>query len=283
MLDKDVFCVYHICIYDDLSKGYIGVTNNMTKRFSSHKKTTRNENVRMYIDKHGLSKEDVKILLYGSYKFCMMMERKLRPEMYVGLNIAKGGGGGQSGKNHYLYNYEANRYCKCGKSLSSIRKKMCMACRVELYRTEPSRSALNLYAVKKIATGEILRDIPNLRQWCRDVFDDDYCHCVFRRIRKTKREGFFDIKDGNKLSCFEYKGWTTMEDDFVDYWCEKATSPCIINGKEYMDITSATIDLGMSVNQVSHRLKSSKYKEWVRLKGKVAVFNKSGFLRLADK
>lgn len=75
---------------------YVGVTNNPERRWAAH---VRNDYlVGRTIRKHSLTYEDnFQIVMEGSEKECFFTESKLRPEPGMGLNIATGGHGGDTG------------------------------------------------------------------------------------------------------------------------------------------------------------------------------------------
>lgn len=64
------------------TQGYVGITNNLSRR----------------IKEHHVSKKDmmfgrkVDIFLFGEMQYCKQIENELRPRKKIGLNIAAGGG-----------------------------------------------------------------------------------------------------------------------------------------------------------------------------------------------
>lgn len=72
---------------------YVGVTNNIKKRWDYHKKS--DYTVGKYIQKHNLKYEkNMKIIYFGDNISCYELEKTLRPNPYIGLNESVGGNGG---------------------------------------------------------------------------------------------------------------------------------------------------------------------------------------------
>lgn len=66
--------------HDIYSQGYVGITNDLTRRIKEHSR------------KDWFSDRTVDVFLQGQTEYCREIERKLRPNMNIGLNIASGGG-----------------------------------------------------------------------------------------------------------------------------------------------------------------------------------------------
>jgi len=95
-----MYYVYAIGKKEDLmppyNNCYIGVTNNPQGRWVGH--TRSDYVVGRTIRKHSLTfDENFTILYSGNEKECFLMENKLRPDTDMGLNIASGGQGGNTG------------------------------------------------------------------------------------------------------------------------------------------------------------------------------------------
>lgn len=77
---------------DMLSQGYIGVSNNSSRRFVEHLKSKQNRHLCFAIKKHGwdtLLKTDI---LISNIDYCLDIEFKLRPYDNIGWNLVAGGG-----------------------------------------------------------------------------------------------------------------------------------------------------------------------------------------------
>ena len=77
---KKTHCVYHLHSGTDTSDGYIGVTKNLRDRLYSHRS-------------RGIFQDSthIDILLVGTEKECLDLERQLRPYPNMGWNTAPGG------------------------------------------------------------------------------------------------------------------------------------------------------------------------------------------------
>lgn len=95
-------CVYWIKHKDhtDVTKeGYVGISKNIRARISSHNWALRNRNhsaaqcssLYCAVDKYGFENLEIKIILFADFQYCEDVERKLRPNMYIGWNIMQGG------------------------------------------------------------------------------------------------------------------------------------------------------------------------------------------------
>ena len=62
-------------------QGYVGITKDLTRRLKEHAKRP-----------NFLDNRRVDIFLYGDQLYCRQIEKSLRPNRHVGLNIAEGGG-----------------------------------------------------------------------------------------------------------------------------------------------------------------------------------------------
>lgn len=80
---------------------YIGVTNNLSKRWRSHSKS--NYRIGNTIRKRSWDQSKMRIVFTGSAEECFAKEAELRPHPNMGLNIACGGLGG-----HTSYTAERN-------------------------------------------------------------------------------------------------------------------------------------------------------------------------------
>jgi hypothetical protein len=99
-----MYYVYHICDHSNTKHGYIGVTNDPERRWNNHIKS--NTRVGRSIRKHGWTIDNnMKIIYTGSDSECFLLEQTLRPHPNIGLNIAVGGQGGNTGN----YSLERNK------------------------------------------------------------------------------------------------------------------------------------------------------------------------------
>jgi hypothetical protein len=88
-----MYYVYHISDSWDLKYGYIGVTNNLERRWLNHEKSKYT--IGKHIQDNGWSFDDnMRIVYSGDENECYKMEYNLRPEPFMGLNEAAGGQGG---------------------------------------------------------------------------------------------------------------------------------------------------------------------------------------------
>jgi predicted GIY-YIG superfamily endonuclease len=67
---------------DICTQGYVGITNNLSRRLIEHK---RHKNA-ILVDR------TVDIFLQGEKEYCKQIEKQLRPKKYIGLNVMSGGG-----------------------------------------------------------------------------------------------------------------------------------------------------------------------------------------------
>lgn len=82
---KNEYLIYWIHNEKELdiwSQGYVGITNNLSRRLVEHKK---HKNAI-------LTSRIVEIFLQGEKEYCKEVEKILRPKKNIGLNIMSGGG-----------------------------------------------------------------------------------------------------------------------------------------------------------------------------------------------
>lgn len=85
---------------DIFTEGYVGITNNPKRRFNDHHKIRdkrRQIHINNAIDKYGWDNLVKDIILMSTRRYCLEIERKLRPDIQVGWNIEKGGKYSRSG------------------------------------------------------------------------------------------------------------------------------------------------------------------------------------------
>lgn len=84
--------LYHIrrsCDSGELSKGYIGISNNPTKRYQAHQRGGHNVHLDNALTKY--ADVDMVVLTKGSRREMLDMEEYLRPTKHIGWNVAAGG------------------------------------------------------------------------------------------------------------------------------------------------------------------------------------------------
>lgn len=83
--------VYHMTggEHGDLSEGYIGVTNNMVKRKSMHRRRPRNDKIKQHLSSGG--KLYFNVIYEGDRESCLLVEAMLRPLPGIGWNEKSGG------------------------------------------------------------------------------------------------------------------------------------------------------------------------------------------------
>jgi group I intron endonuclease len=135
--------VYWIRCHDHTnitSQGYVGVSNNASKRFLDHKRSKQNPHLSYAIQKYGWDNLIKSEILVSTQEYCLDIERKLRPTNNIGWNIVMGGGLPPSTKGKKL-NRTAPSWNK-GKTYSvETRKKISDA--VTLAMQNPARRETN--------------------------------------------------------------------------------------------------------------------------------------------
>ena len=96
---------------DPLSQGYVGVTNNTSRRWRKHQKT---ENWRLH---KCISTGGVMSVLHEGLTEAqaLALEEEMRPEEHIGLNIARGGGlpAWRVARESNLKSWKENREARC--------------------------------------------------------------------------------------------------------------------------------------------------------------------------
>lgn len=253
-INEEVCYVYHISLDGNLDDGYIGITKNMRKRFESHKNTKAKTKVNMMIAEHNLTFEDMKIIRKTTYGEAKIIERELRPEMNIGWNVAKGGGGANNvGKDAYNYRPDLHVNCKdCNKQLHGcattircmdchlafqkktakkhqaphcpdcgIRKEgtnqatgRCKAC-FSKYKSENPSEAKEPYYIVSLADGSVEK-VRNVRAWCKSKNMSHKAPSRFNEIRRTIRNGIFTKtqRHGSMQRRWHYEGYTVDESPY---------------------------------------------------------------------
>jgi group I intron endonuclease len=76
---------------DIFSQGYVGITNNFTKRMTEHKRGTENAHFKNAVNKYGWNNLVKEIIVIAEKNYCLDLETKLRPTDEIGWNLTKGG------------------------------------------------------------------------------------------------------------------------------------------------------------------------------------------------
>ena len=87
-----VYWIHHPDHTDMFSQGYIGVSNDISRRWESHKNRTQNGHLKNAIKSYGWDNLVKKVILIADRWYCLMIETRLRPTNNIGWNHAFGGG-----------------------------------------------------------------------------------------------------------------------------------------------------------------------------------------------
>jgi hypothetical protein len=74
------------------SQGYVGVSNNVKKRWYDHNLKAQNTHLHNAVNKYGWDNLVKEVMLIADNAYCLDIETKLRPTDRLGWNIVKGGG-----------------------------------------------------------------------------------------------------------------------------------------------------------------------------------------------
>jgi hypothetical protein len=74
------------------TQGYIGVSKDLQRRFSSHRAKPSNLHMKHAITKYGWDSLIKEVMVIASKEYCLEVEIKLRPTDKIGWNIVAGGG-----------------------------------------------------------------------------------------------------------------------------------------------------------------------------------------------
>lgn len=77
---------------DIFSQGYVGVSNNVQRRWSDHAWKAQNAHLANAIAKYGWDNLVKEVVLIGETDYCLEIESRLRPSDSIGWNIVAGGG-----------------------------------------------------------------------------------------------------------------------------------------------------------------------------------------------
>lgn len=88
----NLYWIRHQDHTDIFSQGYVGVSNNVKKRWYDHKTYTNNAHLKHSIQKHGWDNLIKEVVLIADDDYCLNIEKQLRPSDKIGWNIVMGGG-----------------------------------------------------------------------------------------------------------------------------------------------------------------------------------------------
>ena len=86
-----VYWIRHPNHVDILSEGYVGITNNIDRRFKSHKNSNDCPILAEAVSKYGWDSLIKDVVIIGDKNYCEMMEYKLRTKERIGWNLNIGG------------------------------------------------------------------------------------------------------------------------------------------------------------------------------------------------
>lgn len=92
---NNTVCVYWIRHKDHtnlFSEGYIGISSNFDERLRNHKSKPTNLHMKNAINKYGWVNLIKEKILISTQEYCVMIEKELRPNDFIGWNATKGGG-----------------------------------------------------------------------------------------------------------------------------------------------------------------------------------------------
>jgi predicted GIY-YIG superfamily endonuclease len=86
-----VYWIHYINQIEPLNEGYIGITNNLNKRYKYHFEGINNDNKLLY---ESLKKGAIQSVLHvcDNYENALEIEKYYRPKENIGWNLAAGGG-----------------------------------------------------------------------------------------------------------------------------------------------------------------------------------------------
>lgn len=87
-----VYWIHHPDHTDMFSQGYIGVSNDISRRWEAHKNRTQKGRLKNAIKSYGWDNLVKKVILIADRWYCLMIETRLRPTNNIGWNHAFGGG-----------------------------------------------------------------------------------------------------------------------------------------------------------------------------------------------
>ena len=88
----NLYWIHHKEHSDIFSQGYVGVSNNVKKRWYDHNWKAQNAHLSNAIKKYGWDTLIKEVVLIADDGYCLDIESKLRPTTNIGWNITFGGG-----------------------------------------------------------------------------------------------------------------------------------------------------------------------------------------------
>jgi hypothetical protein len=92
---NNTVCVYWIRHQDHtdiFSQGYVGISNSFEVRLRNHKSKPTNIHMKNVINKYGWDNLIKEKVLIATQDYCVMIEKQLRPNDFIGWNQTAGGG-----------------------------------------------------------------------------------------------------------------------------------------------------------------------------------------------
>jgi hypothetical protein len=92
---SNTVCVYwirHKDHTDIFSQGYVGISSNFNDRLRNHKSKPTNLHMKNAINKYGWVNLIKEKILIATQEYCVMIEKQLRPNDFIGWNQTSGGG-----------------------------------------------------------------------------------------------------------------------------------------------------------------------------------------------
>ena len=126
MTHTSVYWIHRHEHTDMFNQGYIGVSNNLKRRFWQHRATPSNSHLKHAITKYGWDNLIKEVVLVADRAYCLDIETKLRPTDKIGWNVRLGGVdppiSRRSGFKHTDTAKEKNRQAHLGKKASEETK-----------------------------------------------------------------------------------------------------------------------------------------------------------------
>lgn len=92
VMNANVYWIHRKDHTNVFTQGYIGITNNIKRRWYKHKTLTQNMHLKNAINKYGWDNLVKEVILIADNDYCLSVEKILRPSKDIGWNIVEGGG-----------------------------------------------------------------------------------------------------------------------------------------------------------------------------------------------